>query len=283
MCRRLSFCSCNLLSNNSPGLEKMPAAPNVELFPCWRNANSSMLLRDGDVHVWRIFLSGLTARRCDALRGLLAPEERERAARYYFQNDMARFVVTRALLRIILGRYLAAPPGELRFTFNSFGKPFLDGGADGAGKLQFNVAHSHNVALIAVTSRRKIGIDVEWIQNNIDMPAIFKRYFSTEEIRELRKLSRRNMRRTFYQYWTCKEAVAKAIGVGLSLPLSQIDVSRVLDEPAKFAATRFVSLSQKLRDYSMLTFSPSLHYTAGLVVDGSISDLKRWNAQELLI
>jgi 4'-phosphopantetheinyl transferase len=257
----------------------MIVTPKSELFLSWQNPDSSLHLDDGDVHVWRTSLTDHGSdSKLEALNEVLAPDEKQRASRYYFRRDRNRFVVARALARIILGRYIGVSPREIRFTYNLFGKPFLDGLSGVIRKLQFNVAHSHNAALIAVTGDRKIGIDVEWIRDDIDVSPIVERFFSQEEIGELRKSSRCDRRQTFYQYWTCKEAFVKAVGKGLSHSLSQVNLSAAMPHSPELATLSLAAPSQELRDCSILTFSPYLQYAAGLAVEGTIGELRGWNA-----
>ena len=87
-----------------------------------------------------------------------------RAGRLYVERDRHRFVVGRALLRTRLGRYLQREPSTLEFAYGEHGKPAL---RDPTVACHFNVSHSSNAALFAVSCERAVGVDVEHIR---DMP-----------------------------------------------------------------------------------------------------------------
>src|SRR5881394_833913 len=85
----------------------------------------------------------------------LSDDERSRAARFRFERDRQRFVVARGVLRELLGRYLDIDPGQIRFVYNAFGKPELH--PDFGGGLNFNLAHSADLALIAIARDARVG------------------------------------------------------------------------------------------------------------------------------
>jgi hypothetical protein len=98
--------------------------------------------------------------------GILSDDERSRADKFYFNRDRRRFIVARAGLRIILGRYLGIEPEQLRFHYNRYGKPSLSGHS-GEDELRFNVSHSRDLALHAITREGNVGIDVEHLRENL--------------------------------------------------------------------------------------------------------------------
>lgn len=156
-----------------------------------------------------------------SLRLLLCEDETARAARFVFDRDRDRFIVGRAVLRRILGRYLAQEPSELRFSYNDFGKPSLAG--EYASSLHFNLSHAGGVAALAVSDRHEIGIDIE--ERRPLKEDIARRFFSAAEYSQLRELSGQDYIDAFYRCWTRKEAFVKAHGEGLSLDLANFDVT----------------------------------------------------------
>src|SRR3712207_5217786 len=110
------------------------------------------------VHVWRAGLDASPVA-LQQYRATLAPEERERADRFYFERDRTRFTVARGVLRAILGRYLRLEPARLRFRYQPYGKPELDI-SERPLPLRFNVSHSAGLALYAVAPDREVGVDV---------------------------------------------------------------------------------------------------------------------------
>ena len=121
----------------------------------------SLQLTSSEVHVWCASLDvpPETAARLDAT---LTCDERNRSARFRFERDRQRFIVARGVLRDLLGRYLATPPGHLRFGYNPFGKPDLS--PEFGSRLTFNLSHSAGLALIAIAAGSSVGVDLEHIR-----------------------------------------------------------------------------------------------------------------------
>lgn len=124
----------------------------------------------------------------------------------------------RALVRSVLAGYLDAKPEALTFVHGPHGKPELEA----AGRLQFNVSRSGSLGLLAVTRGRDIGVDVERIEPRRALGPIADRLFDPAEAAELRSMPEARRIRRFFELWTQKEAYAKALGVGLSVPLERL-------------------------------------------------------------
>jgi 4'-phosphopantetheinyl transferase len=197
----------------------------------------ALRLGDADVHVWRAALD-LPPDRVAALGASLAPDERDRAARFHFERDRRRYTVGRGVLRALLGEYLGVAPARLTFAYGAQGKPALATDGDG---IRFNVSHTGATALYAVTRDREIGVDVEGLRPDFATDEIAERFFSMAERQALRALSPAERCRAFFSCWTRKEAYIKARGEGLSLPLDGFDVSLSPGEPAALLATRPVA------------------------------------------
>src|SRR5207245_1715236 len=118
-------------------------------------------LRSGEVHVWRVPLSENDP---EQLGALLSRDEWIRAERFHFERDRARFICGRGLLRTILGRYLNTDPRDLTFVEGPYGKPELTGIPS---SLRFNLSHSDDLMLLAVTHARAVGVDLEMIRENV--------------------------------------------------------------------------------------------------------------------
>lgn len=183
-------------------------------------------LEAGDVHVWRARLDP-AASEVAACWSLLSADERARAERYRFERHRRRFVVARGTLRKLLGRYTARPPADIVFRVTEYGKPVLDGGEG----LQFNLSHSHELAVYAFAAL-PVGVDVEHLRPVEDALDIAARFFSPREVADLRALGEDRRARAFFACWTRKEAYIKALGQGLSLPLDSFSVSLELERPA---------------------------------------------------
>jgi 4'-phosphopantetheinyl transferase len=187
-------------------------------------------LADDEIHVWRVRLhqTGALVKR---LFEHLSADERHRAGSLRFPVDRERFVVARGALRNVLSRYANCPPEALRFSYGAHGKPTL-ASESGGDQLRFNLSHSHELALIVVTRRREVGIDIEFIRDDFSALELAGRFFSGREAATLRALPAELQFQAFFNCWTRKEAYIKARGAGLSLPLKSFEVSMMPGAPA---------------------------------------------------
>jgi 4'-phosphopantetheinyl transferase len=193
-------------------------------------------LPQDEVHLWRVDLAAVSKEQ-ERWHAILSPEERTRAARFHFSRDREYFTATRALLRTILGSYLSSDPVELVFRYSGKDKPSLTT-SQAENQVQFNVSHSGDAAMLTFARGRALGVDVEQVRDNFDHVAIARRFFSEQEQRELAALAPSERCYGFFRCWTRKEAYVKAQGAGLSLPLSQFDVSLKPGEEDALLSTR---------------------------------------------
>ncbi len=191
-------------------------------------------LTPGVVHVWYLPLD-LAEAQVDELRPCLSADEAERAARYRFDRHRRRFIACRGQVRRILAAYLSAAPGAIRFTYGARGKPTLEAPWNGSA-IQFNVSNSHEGALLALTLNCELGVDVEYLDDPRDFDGLAARFFAGSEVDRLRSLSEDQRREGFFNCWTRKEAVLKAVGTGLAFPLDKVVVTLAPDEPARLVA-----------------------------------------------
>lgn len=155
---------------------------------------------------------------------VLSPDESARAARFFFEKDRRSFARCRSALRVLLGRYLQTAPERLEFCYNSFGKPELAVLAP-AFPLRFNVSHSGDWALIALTLQQRIGVDIERVRPLDNIDDLARNSFSSYELDVYQHLPDGQRSQAFFHAWTRKEAFIKACGEGLSRPLSEFDVT----------------------------------------------------------
>ncbi len=203
----------------------------MDLTDFCRASDRNLRLEDAEIHVWRVFLNP-PAEVADSLQKNLSSDERQRAGRFYSKKNQLRFTVARGALREILGSYLSLPPREIRFRYTDHGKPELDL-LSGAETIRFNISHSRELALYAVTLNREVGIDVEYVRAGFPIDEIAPQFFSAQENAALSALPPDERERAFFACWTRKEAYVKADGKGLSIPLDKFDV------PVDPAASRF--------------------------------------------
>jgi 4'-phosphopantetheinyl transferase len=175
--------------------------------------NTSDPLPSGELHVWFVDLTPAASPFEEGER-LLSAEERSRADRFVFPRDRRRYVTAHVALREVLGRYLGRSGGDIRFTAGPQGKPSVESVSD--KWLRFNLAHSHEGALIACARGIEVGIDIEWIRENVDADMIVASSFSADERAEWATTNPEERESAFFAGWVRKEAYVKALGEGLS-------------------------------------------------------------------
>lgn len=191
-------------------------------FAAWTNQTLPVALPVDTIHLWAWRLLGTrTSREPDLSE--LDPQETDRCLRFHYLRDRANFAVCHRNMRHILAAYLHQPAASLVFTTGQGGKPCLRDG------LQFNLSHCAGAGMLAVAWNIEVGIDVE-----APRPVkheVATRYFSKVELQQLAELSPDEWPQGFLRCWTRKEALLKAEGVGLRIPLNAFDVSLGKDDP----------------------------------------------------
>lgn len=157
---------------------------------------------------------------------LLDDIERQRAARLRFEYDRIRFVAARAALRSILGGILGRSPKQLIFQLGSHGKPSL---RETQG-LEFNMSHSGDLALVAVSRNEPVGVDIEVSRQMPRARELARRYLHPDEIRTIETVPPDSRSPVFLTCWTRKEAVLKSTGAGLTLNTQLLNVGALADE-----------------------------------------------------
>ena len=226
------------------------------------------VLTNGQIHVWRWPLS-CPPDRVDSLSRTLNELELERASRYHFEALRHRFVVAHAGLRAILAGYTGIPPEQLSFRFGVQGKPTLvDRGL--APGLEFNLSDSQDIALVAVTMHQPIGVDVERVREIPELDSITPTILAPEELAFLTNRKGPERLAAFLRFWTCKEAIIKAMGVGLSANLKRI----VVDAESAAAGRWFtVHVPTSGRNWSVRSLPIDGGYQAALAMEGNGADV----------
>jgi 4'-phosphopantetheinyl transferase len=205
-------------------------------------------LRPGEVHLWKADLRAVP----EEIGDCLAAPEWVRAGRFHFARDRRRFIAGRGLLRTVLARYLEIDPREVQLTMGAHGKPALAGASS---TLRFNLSHSGDLLLIALTHAREIGVDVELMRDTIPFEMLAEHYFAPEDAWHMHLLPAAEKATKFYDVWTSTEARLKASGLGLANGTKVIEPDR----------------------WSLLTLKPAEGYAAALAVEGGDFELACWS------
>jgi 4'-phosphopantetheinyl transferase len=170
-----------------------------------------------------------------AYRKLLSATERQQERRFYFARDQGRYLVTRALVRTVLSRYVTVNPKEWVFSTTTYGRPEIVNAQARSECLSFSISHTHSIIILAVTKRRAVGVDIENVRSRKIEIEVADRCFAPEEVAALAAVSSPEQQHRFFEYWTFKEAYIKARGMGLFLPLNRFSFRYPSDRTVEIA------------------------------------------------
>ena len=170
-----------------------------------------------DIDLWLFDVRQCTQAHFTAAHQFMSADEQQRAAKLLRGKDI--FIASRWLLRKVLSGYTGVNPAALGFKRAPKGKPFLEGHG-----IEFSLSHSGHWALLAV-GNNPLGVDIEAPQNNRDLLAIAQSFFHPLEYAHMKVLEETTQQEYFYQLWTLKEALLKAMGTGISAGLDKVRFS----------------------------------------------------------
>lgn len=240
----------------------------MQLAETWEPSPRELGLENDEVHLWLLTVPT----QLDFLpnyRSRLTDNERERADRFHFAEDRARFTLGRGALRILLMRYSATT--EISLGLNEYGKPHL---IQPASSLQFNVAHSGDLVLLGFTRGRPIGVDIERLRPDFATTDVAQRFFAPDEAAALAALPQPDRVAGFFNCWTRKEAYIKARGMGLSLPLHSFSVAFASSAPA--ALMRDDNDPTAPNRWTIIDLQTSEGYAAAAAFEGRNCTVTQW-------
>lgn len=227
---------------------------------------SNFFLSSQTIDLWRVLLTDLSSQE-ERFLALLSPDEVQRANRFRFPQHRTRFILARGILREILSLYTGTQPKEIVFEYGPRGKPYLK---DNHFDLQFNVSHSDDVAVYAITQHAEVGVDIQKVEEG-HHESVAKRFFSEEENKQLQQLPEHERAQGFCQLWASKEALIKAVGEGLYVPLG--DFSVALHEKSQWITLTHEQRTQKFYLENVTTFPG---YKAAFAISQTIQERKYW-------
>ena len=224
--------------------------------------------------MWRIALDHNDS---DSFWRMLSDDERARASRFHREVDRRHFVVAHGMLRRILGDYVGVAASELAFSAGEHGKP-LFAERSAIGQVEFNLAHSGEVALLAVARGRAVGVDVERWNAAVEHLALAEYCFSPPERETLRHLAdaKELVVAAFFAAWSRKEAYIKATGHGITRGLDHFEVSLMPGEPARLVADQNDATAAER--WFMRDLVVGAEYSAALVVAAPVDDVLLFDA-----
>ncbi len=176
-------------------------------------------LLKGEIHMWTASLA-LSAEKIEMLRSVLSPEERKRASFYKFEHKQHSYIITQAVLRILISSYLDIEPADVILVASKKGKPFLIN----EPSLFFNNSNSHEICVYAFSRDDEVGIDIEKIRVLPDIDQLIEKNLTSREKSYLLKNPDQKLS-LFFQFWTFKESYLKAIGEGMRLTPENLEFS----------------------------------------------------------
>jgi 4'-phosphopantetheinyl transferase len=238
----------------------------------WPSPPARLNLAGNEVHVWAALLNVAPA----ALKkfgATLSKSEKDRAAKFRFDKHRNRFIAGRGLMRTALGRYLQIHPGKLDFVSSKRGKPQLSSEFAGAD-LHFNLAHSEELGLLAITRIGALGVDIERVRRITDVDDLVVRFFSKRESALFQKLALPEKPTAFFNLWTRKEALLKATGQGIGMALNAVEVSFLPGDPARLLA--IAGDAHVASGWSLQELAPAAGYVGATAVQAPIVRLQCW-------
>lgn len=216
------------------------------------------------VEVWTVALD-VPSKIVAAAHAILSPAEQQRAGQFRVAPARRNYIMAHAALRRIVADRLSRAPGEVKFQNGPHGKPALAGEPD--AHLEFNLTHSGDFALVAMSRTAPVGVDVERVRAFPDALAIARRFFTAAEAAVLADLAGPEQAAAFFTLWTCKEAVVKTTGQGIAHALSRFEfacgnppVLRSIDGETATVAR-----------WSLRSFQPAAGYVAAVAVQAPIA------------
>lgn len=178
-----------------------------------------MLKPINTLHLWKILLN-ISETELPEMFSILNSEEQEHADRFLFEKHRRRYIVAHAKMRQIIAAQLKISASEVIFQTNENGKPYIPG-----LPLHFNLSHSEEMAIVAITATAEVGVDIEYVKNDIDALEIAERFFHRDEFAQLKKAPPEKYLHYFYTCWTGKEAYLKAKGHGITNYLNKFSLN----------------------------------------------------------
>jgi 4'-phosphopantetheinyl transferase len=228
-------------------------------------------LLKGEIHLWTASISALKDQAV-GLELLLSEEEKKKVSFYKFEQTQLSYIVSQAVLRMLLAAYLDVKPADVKMGSHKKGKPYLIHDSP----VFFNISNSHDLCVYAFSCDAEVGIDIEKIRDLPDIDQLIEKNLTSRERSYILKDPAHKLN-WFFRFWTFKESYLKAIGEGMRLTPENLEFS-VEDEAIRL---RSVNYGFDGNDWQFLEFSREGNYTGTLTYTGKGSLIKEMSAVQL--
>jgi 4'-phosphopantetheinyl transferase len=221
-------------------------------------------LGQADIHLWLVFPEEHSAAQVSRCRDFLTHDEVAKQQRFHFEKDRVRELVTRALVRTVLSRYVPLAPCEWRFSTGRYGRPYVTNPEAAPANIVFNISHTEGLVVLATARSRALGVDVENWASRPGLTHLAQRFFAPSEAAALNAIPPNQQQERFFEYWTFKESYIKAREMGLSIPLHQFSFGFPTEHSVVFSAGEQASDKHRWKFWQ---FRPSPRHVLALCAD----------------
>jgi 4'-phosphopantetheinyl transferase len=219
-----------------------------------------------EVHLWKYELKELPVK--FPFQNILSQDELIKTKRFINREDGKRFAAVHVFLREVLSRYLYLPASEIRIAVGRNKKPVLKTSAV-KPLLHFNLSYRNKYALLAISSKPSIGVDIEEVNNIPDFAAFISNYFSKEEQQTiLEKETREEQLSVLFTLWAMKVALLKSLTIGVKGSFATYNLCPFLQQPRGALALG------KHRAWNISPVSIAENYRAAFAIPANHVDLK---------
>lgn len=229
----------------------------------------TIILNQGEIHLWFTSIKGHQWD-LNHYQKLLSPSERMRTSNLRFEESKRTYTVCRGILREILSSYVGKPPQDLEIKKLYTGKPYLP-----HSRVQFNLSHSNDYMLCAVTRGKPIGVDYQAVYEITNLDTMVNIFFSPQEKRLYDQFQKDNPLDFFFKTWVRKEALMKATGLGFRLPSKHFSITATKDGKPRLRFHR--SNLSSIKDWSIQDTPVQPGYKAAFAVQGEIKDVEHFH------
>ncbi|WP_338516069.1 4'-phosphopantetheinyl transferase family protein [Candidatus Legionella polyplacis] len=228
------------------------------------NILNNFKLKTDQIDIWEFSYNIIPIK---LAKNFLNSQEILKASKFNFDYHKHKFIINRALLKIILSHYLKQNIHKLKLNFNKNGKPFINYKHI---QLEFNLSHSYKISLLAIGKKYPIGIDIEFFFKR-NFNKIIKKILNFKELTIFNQISEKLKPTIFYKIWTQKEAFIKTFGLKITFPIPY---------PHSWTIENLINnlkITLKLKNnqfWNIISFSPKKLYNASICYSQNIKTIR---------